>query len=344
VLRDFMVNRCRPFIFATAPSPLTAVAVQEALLILQQELDRQQRLADLVAFTHRQIGARGGWSPSNSQIVPYIVGDNARAMTLAAALQARGFDIRGIRPPTVPAGTARLRISLTLNVDEDDVRAMVDALTERRGSMSRRIVVTGTDTEIGKTIFSAALASFLGANYWKPIQAGLDGETDSRLVARLGGLSDDRIVPERYRLKTPASPHYAAEIDGIRIDVESLALPDSGEQALVIEGAGGLMVPLDRSKLYIDVFARWQLPVVLCARTALGTINHSLLSIEALRHRKIDILGIAFIGEGNPSSERTICEIGSVRRLGRLPWLSPLTATTLRAAFEASFSREDFKP
>ena len=130
VLRDFMVNRCRPFIFATAPSPLTAVAVQEALSLLQQEPDRQRRLANLVAFAHREIGKRGGRSPSDSQIVPYIVGDNARAMALASSLQARGFDIRGIRPPTVPAGTARLRISLTLNVAEDDVRAMLDALVE----------------------------------------------------------------------------------------------------------------------------------------------------------------------------------------------------------------------
>ncbi|MGQ0684678.1 8-amino-7-oxononanoate synthase [Bradyrhizobium sp.] len=130
VLRDFIVNRCRPFIFATAPSPLTAVAVREALSILQQEPDRQQRLANLVAFTHREIARRGGRSPSDSQIVPYIVGDNARAMMLASALQARGFDIRGIRPPTVPAGTARLRISLTLNVTEDDVRTMLDALIE----------------------------------------------------------------------------------------------------------------------------------------------------------------------------------------------------------------------
>jgi 8-amino-7-oxononanoate synthase len=137
VLRDFMINRCRPFIFATAPPPLMAVAVQEALSILQQEPDRQQRLANLVAFTHRELAVRGGRSPSDSQIVPYIVGDNARAMSLASALHARGFDIRGIRPPTVPAGTARLRISLTLNVSEDNVRAMLDALFEETRGASR---------------------------------------------------------------------------------------------------------------------------------------------------------------------------------------------------------------
>ena len=210
--------------------------------------------------------------------------------------------------------------------------------------MNQRIVVAGTDTEIGKTVFSAGLAALLGANYWKPIQAGLEGETDSQLVARLGGLSDDRIVPERYRLKTPASPHHAAAVDGVRIAADKLDVPDTGGRPLVIEGSGGLLVPLDGTTLYIDVFARWRLPVVLCARTALGTINHSLLSIEALRHRNLDILGIAFIGEDNAESERVICEIGRVKRLGRLPRLCPLTESTLRAAFEASFNSDDFKP
>lgn len=210
--------------------------------------------------------------------------------------------------------------------------------------MSKPIVVTGTDTGIGKTVFSAGLADLLDANYWKPVQAGLEGETDSQLVSRLGLLSGDRILPERWRLKTPASPHHAAEIDGVRIDAESLDVPDIGERPLVIEGAGGLMVPLCRGTLYIDVFARWRLPVVLCARTALGTINHSLLSIEALRNRKIDILGIAFVGDENFDSERTICNIGRVRRLGRLPRLSPLTASALHAAFNASFNRYDFEP
>jgi dethiobiotin synthetase len=209
--------------------------------------------------------------------------------------------------------------------------------------MSQRIVVAGTDTDIGKTVFSAGLADFLGADYWKPIQAGLGGETDSQLVARLGGLSKDRIVPERYRLETPASPHRAAEIDGVRIIADSLTVPDTG-RALVIEGAGGLMVPLDRGTLYIDIFMGWHLPIVLCARTTLGTINHSLLSIEALRSRKADILGVAFIGDANPDSEAMICDIGRVRRLGRLPRLSPLTRQTLQAAFANSFAHDDFSP
>jgi dethiobiotin synthetase len=208
--------------------------------------------------------------------------------------------------------------------------------------MSLRIVVTGTDTEIGKTVFAAGLADLLGASYWKPIQSGLDGETDSEIVARLGGLGEDRIMPERYRLNTPVSPHQSAAIDGVHIDANELVVPDTSGRPLVIEGAGGLMVPLDPSALYIDVFARWRIPVVLCARTSLGTINHSLLSIEALRLRDIGLLGIAFIGEGNPESERAICEIGRVKRLGRLPRLSPLTRSTLREAFAAAFKPSDF--
>lgn len=208
--------------------------------------------------------------------------------------------------------------------------------------LNKRIVVTGTDTGVGKTVFSAGLAGLLGANYWKPVQAGLEQETDSECVRRLGGLSSDRIVPELYRLRTPASPYYSAEIDGVRIDTETLGLPNSGEQQLVIEGAGGLMVPLTARTLFIDIFERWQLPVVLCARTGLGTINHSLLSIEALRKRQIRILGIAFIGERNAETESAICEIGRVRWLGRLPWLVPLTDDRLQAAFKNSFVSSDF--
>jgi len=207
--------------------------------------------------------------------------------------------------------------------------------------MIPRIVVTGTDTNIGKTVFAAGLADFLGADYWKPVQAGLEDETDTQTVARLGRLSGERILPQRYRLVTPASPHLAARLDGVMIDVDALTPPDTA-RPLLIEGAGGLMVPLDRHTLYIDVFKRWQIPVVLCARTALGTINHSLLSIAALKARGIPLLGIAFIGEPNAESENIICEIGAVRRLGTLPWLAPLTRETLRAAFRDAFNADDF--
>jgi dethiobiotin synthetase len=205
-----------------------------------------------------------------------------------------------------------------------------------------RIVVTGTDTGIGKTVFAAALAGALDGFYWKPIQAGLDEETDRDTVQRLSGLSQDRLLPEAYRLKTPASPHLAARIDGIAIDPDTLGLPDLS-QPLVVEGAGGLMVPLTESITYIDVMARWRAPVVLCARTTLGTINHSLLSIEALQARNIPLLGVAFIGDENMESERIICEMGRAKRLGRLPRLARLTHDTLHSAFAQHFHVDEFR-
>ncbi|MBB4649802.1 8-amino-7-oxononanoate synthase [Aminobacter niigataensis] len=129
VLCDYIVNRCRPFIYATAPSPLMAVAAMEALDILADEPERREQLAGLVALAGKRAQALG-FKPSGSQILPIIVGDNGRAVALAEGLQARGFDVRGIRPPTVPEGTARLRISLTLNIGEDDVSALFNALAE----------------------------------------------------------------------------------------------------------------------------------------------------------------------------------------------------------------------
>jgi dethiobiotin synthetase len=197
-------------------------------------------------------------------------------------------------------------------------------------------VVTGTDTDVGKTVFAAALAGHLGGWYWKPVQAGLDDGTDAETVAKLSGLPEGRILPEAYRLATPCSPHRAAEIDGIEIDPDRLALP--AERPLVIEGAGGALVPLRVDLLFADQFVRWGLPVIVVARTALGTINHSLLTIEALCARGVAIHGVAFIGEPQEDGEATICRIGKVKRLGRLPWLDPLDAETLRRTFAEGIS------
>ena len=208
----------------------------------------------------------------------------------------------------------------------------------------RRFAITGTDTDVGKTVFAAGLAAHLGARYWKPVQAGLDGETDSETVARLSG-GKALVLPEAYRLNTPCSPHAAARIDGLTIDPARLTLPD-GDGPLVVEGAGGVLVPFGADAngglLAADLFARWGMPVVLVARTALGTINHTLLSLEALRARGIAVLGVAFSGPAEPVAEEAIPRIGAVRHLGRLPHLDPLTAETLGAAFAAQIDLEAF--
>lgn len=192
-------------------------------------------------------------------------------------------------------------------------------------------IVTGTDTDAGKTVFAAGLAGYLGGWYWKPVQAGLEDGSDSERAAALSGLPRERILPEAWRLTTPCSPHRAAEIDGVVIEPDRLTLPE--QRPLVVEGAGGALVPLTREVLFADLFARWGLPAIVVARTSLGTINHSLLTIEALRARGVPIHGVAFVGDSVEDSEATICAIGRVRRLGRLPWLDSLDAASLRTAF-----------
>jgi len=207
--------------------------------------------------------------------------------------------------------------------------------------MSKGYIVSGTDTGIGKTTVAAMLLLALDALYWKPLQSGTQDGTDRERVQALTHLPADRLLPERYVLSQPLSPHRAAELDGVAIDPKSLAVP-AAERTLIIEGAGGLLVPITRHLLQIDLFTDWDLPVILCARTALGTINHTLLSIEALRRRRLRLHGVVFVGDDNPDNIRTIAEISGARVLGRLPQLEPLDGAALLGAFARGFRREDF--
>lgn len=204
-----------------------------------------------------------------------------------------------------------------------------------------RYIVTGTDTDVGKTIFASALAGALKAHYWKPVQAGIEDGTDTKTVRRLSGLPDDHIIPEAYCLNTPCSPHLAAEIDNISIDTNAL-IPPIIDNILIIEGAGGALVPVDRSTTYADIFARWQIPTIIVARTSLGTINHSLSTIEILRSRNVPIHGIAFIGDEVADSQKIICDMGNVKSLGRLPMIDPLNQANLSQAFDNHFDIKDF--
>ncbi|WP_171235172.1 dethiobiotin synthase [Ruegeria sp. HKCCA6837] len=191
------------------------------------------------------------------------------------------------------------------------------------------LIVVGTDTGVGKTVFSAGLTAALNARYWKPVQSGLEDTTDTETVRLLSGAE---VLPEAYRLNLPASPHLSAEDMGVEIDLSRLAVPQV-DGPLVVEGAGGLMVPLNRQSYYLDLIAQWQAPVVLVARTALGTINHTTLSLMALRGAGCEVVGVAFVGEAEPDVEQTIVEMSNVRHLGRLPVLSELTQQTLKDAF-----------
>lgn len=200
-------------------------------------------------------------------------------------------------------------------------------------------IITGTDTGIGKTVFAAGLTGALKAAYWKPVQSGLEDETDTEAVTRLNNGGDVEIIVEAYRLVTPCSPHEAARIDGVSIEPERLELPQS-ERPLVVEGAGGALVPYTDDILAADIFARWGLPAIVVARTMLGTISHTLLTLEALRARGVRIAGVAFVGEEEPVAQAAIERLGKAPILGRLPVLDRLDSKTLQQAFAENFDTD----
>jgi dethiobiotin synthetase len=206
-----------------------------------------------------------------------------------------------------------------------------------------RLVVCGTDTDVGKTVVSALLVQGLGAQYWKPVQSGMEGGGDTGRVQQLLELPPERVWPEAYRLTAPVSPHWSAERDGVSIDPARLALP-AGDGPLVVETAGGLLVPLRRNWLQIEQIAVWGLPVLLVARSGLGTLNHTLLSLEALERRSIPVLGLVLNGDPHPDNPRTLEALGGVPVLAELPPLDPLDREGLERQWQRSGLARSLQP
>ena len=189
--------------------------------------------------------------------------------------------------------------------------------------------VTGIGTEVGKTVVSALLQLALDADYWKPVQAGDLDFGDRDRVRSWTGMAADRYHPERYRLHTPASPHYAAQVDGLKIALEDFELPDTGDRPLLVEGAGGLLVPLNERDTMLDLVLHLDLPVILVSRHYLGSINHTLLSLAVLRGRGCRVSGIVFNGE-NAESARIIQQLTRVAVIAEVPELAEVNAHVLQ--------------
>ncbi len=188
--------------------------------------------------------------------------------------------------------------------------------------------VTGTDTDIGKTLVSSWLLTQLDASYWKPVQAGVMPETDSSVVRRLAEIEADRILPEAYVLPEAIAPHEAARRAGIAIDMAKFVPPVS-DRPLVVEGAGGLMVPLTDTAYVIDLAAELHLPLILVTRSTLGTINHTLLSLEAIRRRGLPLAGVVINGPETPHNRASIERYGQVEVIAEIPWLDVVNRSTL---------------
>lgn len=179
-----------------------------------------------------------------------------------------------------------------------------------------KLFITGISTDVGKTIASSIIVEALKADYWKPIQAGDLDNSDSHKIKKYISNTESKFHPNTYALNTPASPHLAAELDGITIDVKKIKEPKT-ENHLVIEGAGGVFVPLNDTDCVIDLIQKDH-KVIVVSRHYLGSINHTLLTIEALQNRKLNIAGIIFSGEENKSTETIILNKTGVKCIGRI--------------------------
>jgi len=206
-----------------------------------------------------------------------------------------------------------------------------------RFSFPSSFFVTGTDTGIGKTVISSMLVQGLGAAYWKPVQSGLQEETDTEFVQRVTKLAGTQILPETYRLNEPLSPHASAAIDGVEIQLDDFELPACESDRLVVEGAGGLLVPLNDRDMIIDLISYLNLPALLVSRSELGTLNHTFLSLEALRNRNIPVLGVIMNGPRNESNRRAIEKYGQIEVLAEIEPLKEVNPKVLSAVFQNHF-------
>ncbi|HKS80385.1 MAG TPA: dethiobiotin synthase [Candidatus Acidoferrales bacterium] len=210
--------------------------------------------------------------------------------------------------------------------------------------MPSRFFITGTDTCVGKTAVSALLCAALDAIYWKPIQTGTREGTDRTTVMRLAQIGRERTRPEAYHFAPPVSPHLAARLAGAKIEFRKIKLPAlHADENLIAEGAGGALVPINERQLTTDLMRHLGLPVLLVTRTTLGTINHTLLSVAALREARLDLRGVIMVGKPNRENRKAIEHYGEIAVIGSVPWLDKMNRAALLRAYRKSFDRKAFE-
>lgn len=344
-LRDCLVHRARSFVFTTATSPAVAGALCRAIELCREATSARRQVRD----NARLIASSMKLPEPPAAIVPVVVGDPARAAELSGELRELGFDARAVRPPTVPEGTARLRLVAHATQNKADITSLVEHLAPRVNkvipavaAVARTLFVVGTDTGVGKTVVSALLLRDGirrgGARYWKPVQTGEDRDTDT--VRALSQAPPDACLPEQWSLPLPASPHHAAAAAGVCIDPDelraklALARRDCATP-LLVELAGGLLVPFRDDYTQADWLAREGLPTVLVARSGLGTLNHTMLTLEALRARHIEPRALFLVGEPHARNRQTLEAQSGVARVLELPLLDPIDLRALDAWLDA---------
>jgi glycine C-acetyltransferase len=360
-LRDLLVNVARSFIFSCALAPPQVAAAHAALDLVRREPWRRERLQANAARLRARLAARGvDTSPSTTHIVPVVIGASDAAMAVCEQLLERGFYAQGIRHPSVPEGTARLRLTPMATHREDEIDAVADRAQRADGERSsigvaraRGVFVTGTDTGVGKTLVACALVRALrtrgiDAGAMKPIETGVGagGPSDAIALRRAAGEQDplSDVCPQPFALA--AAPSVAAHAEGRAVDLAAIdaafARLRARREFLVVEGAGGLLVPIDAKLAMADLAQRMELPLLVVARAALGTINHTRLTIEAARARNLAVTGIVISHAGGALSAADEANLDALRGdlgsalLGEIP---PLVAGELPDPNLFSFDR-----
>lgn len=335
-LRETLINKARALLFTTGSSPAVAAGLRAALRVLCDEPERAARVRELA----QRLANGLELNAPEAAIVPWVAGADSVALEAQDQLQEAGYDVRAVRPPTVPEGGARLRLVCHAHNTEAEVDQLIRTLgpepraeRERIEVVSppraRVIFVTGTDTDAGKTVASAVIVSALRTlgpvRYWKPAQTGDDCDTTE--VARLSGASPDELCEPCYHFPLPASPHEAAADAGAEIDparlparLEELRREHAGA-TIVAELAGGLLVPYTFERTQLDWLAEERAECVLVGRSGLGTLNHTSLSLEALRARHLEPRLLLLVGEPHTSNRATLERMGRPRALLEIPRL-----------------------
>jgi len=209
--------------------------------------------------------------------------------------------------------------------------------------MTTDLFVTGTDTGVGKTLVSALLCAALDGVYWKPIQTGAQEATDRRTVMEVAELPEERTLPECYCFDPPVSPHLAAEWAGATIDLGKIRRPDVKLPGpLIVEGAGGVMAPVNGSEFMLDMMRALGMPVIVVSRSALGTINHTVLTLDAIRAAGLSVRGVVAVGPRNQDNERAIERYGCAPIIGRVPLLEVINREILLEVFNSEFDKGKF--
>ena len=347
-MRALLLQRGRTFVFTTATPPGPVAALRRALEIVQQEPERRERVHTVAATLRAALRARGYDAPGSSPIVPVHMGDPELAVAVSNAMRAAGFEARAVRPPTVPPGGSCLRIVCHADHTDEQVTDLADTLMEtvlpqplRAAPPARTrepLVVLGTDTDVGKTVVSAllcraALRAERTLHYLKPVQTGSDSDTEA--VCALAGLPTGRSEPPLVALPLPASVDQAALDAGRRVTAAEVLggirsrLAGAPDATWILETAGGLLVPFNESEDQADVVAALGCPAVLVARSGLGTLNHTRLTLEAMRRRHIQPRALFLVGPRHEANVRTLRTLVPEVPLYELPHFDALDAAAL---------------